>query len=243
MSTVADLVCPITGNRDAAPFVEQNGFTWVRFKESGYAQCLFDESQDDSNVNADTGMATGYLDEFDRKRESKLRRTARRAKFLKRRLKGPRLVDVGSNVGYFVESARRIGLEAEGIEINPGLCDAASRQFPECRFTNAALEDFDLTGRSFDGVYCSEVIEHVPDVVDFAKRLLGLLGPGGLLYLTTPALDEYMRGDAVVRDLGAPDHRLYFNRRNIVRFLENIGFRSVRHKLAFGGGIQVLAEK
>lgn len=243
MTSHPDLVCPITGNRDAEDFVTQNGFRWVRFAGSGYAQCLFSPEQDPANINADEGMAGGYLDEFARKREKKLRRTARRVAYLKRRMKGPRIVDVGSNVGYFVESARRAGLAAEGIEINPGLCAEAARQFPECHFTNAALEDFSGGAGRFDAVYCSEVIEHVPDVTDFATRLLGLLAPGGILYLTTPALEEYMKGGQVSRDLGAPDHRLYFSRKNIVPFLTRIGFKEPRHKWALGGGLQVLANK
>ncbi len=243
MIPLNNLVCPVTGNSDAEEFIVQYDYRWVRFAASGYVQCLFEADQDPTNVNADAGMAEGYLDEFSRKREKKLRRTARRVSYLKRRMKGSRIVDVGSNVGYFVESARRAGLVAEGVEINPGLCAEAARQFPECRFTNAALEDFEGGKGRFDAVYCSEVIEHVPDVTDFARHLFDLLAPGGILYLTTPALEEYLKSGHVVRDLGAPDHRLYFNRKNILPFLKRVGFSNARHKWALGGGLQVLADK
>jgi len=42
----------------------------------------------------------------------KMRRSQRRARRLKRHMKGPRLIDIGSNVGCMVEAARRLGLDA-----------------------------------------------------------------------------------------------------------------------------------
>ncbi len=236
-------VCPITGSSDYRQLCEQNGYRWIRFPASNYVglAAMPDEA---GNAAIQNGVVTaGYIESFSRKFDSKFRRSARRARYLRKHMRaGKRVLDVGANIGFFVESCRLLGLEARGLDINEGLVKEARRTFPHCDFTATALEGF-APGDTFDGIYCSEVIEHVIDPTDFASRLLALLGDGGVLYLTTPSSDDYLSGQTVRRDMGAPDHKLYFNRRNIGPFLRKVGFSKIKHKLALGGGIQLIASK
>ncbi len=238
---MTDPICPISGKTDSVPLCEQNGFEWIRFQNSGYV-CLREMPElEDAKEFQSPEIGALYIDGYLKKEASKRRRSRRRAAYLKRHMKdGGRVMDVGSNVGFFVEAAAGMGLDAEGVEINPVLVESAQRRFPHLKFHASPLEEYE--GRKgFDGVYCSEVIEHTVDVVQFAGQLLDLLKPGGALYLTTPSIDEYVKGGKVVWDLGAPDHKLYFNKHNIEPFLRGIGFSKVKHKFSFGGGLQVLA--
>lgn len=240
---MADPICPITGHSDWEPLCEQNGYEWIRFPESGYVRLRDMPALDEAKEIQSEEIGTRYIDGYAKKENSKRRRSRRRANYLRRHLKtGKRVMDVGSNVGFFVEAASAMGLQAEGLEINPVLAESARRRFPHLTFHTCSLEEFEQQG-VFDGVYCSEVIEHTVDVAHFARQLLDLLRPGGALYLTTPSIAEYMAGGKVNRNLGAPDHKLYFNKRNIVQFLRCIGFSSVKHKLALGGGLQIVARR
>lgn len=236
-------VCPITGSVDSQHLCEQNGYRWILFPASNFVRlAVMPDGAENAAIQNGT-VTAGYIETFAQKFESKFRRSARRARYLRRHMRaGKRVLDVGANIGFFVESCRLLGLEARGLDINEALVNEAKRTFPQCDFAATALEDF-TPGERFDGIYCSEVIEHVVDPTDFASKLLALLNEGGALYLTTPSSDEYLSGPTVRRDLGAPDHKLYFNRRNIVPFLRRVGFRKVKHKLALGGGIQLIAWK
>ncbi|MEM7651952.1 MAG: class I SAM-dependent methyltransferase [Pseudomonadota bacterium] len=180
----------------------------------------------------------GYLKKLD----SKYKRSVRRARYLKRHMAGRRVIDVGSNIGLFARACRSLGLEPEGLEINETLVKYAREQNPDIPFHCSPLEKFE-SGDGFDGLYCSEVIEHSVDVQTFAQGLFNLLKPGGVMFLTTPSVDEYMKSGKVYRDLGAPDHKLYFNKQNITQFLQGIGFVDIKHKLSFGGGLKVLAKR
>ena len=187
-------------------------------------------------------MGHSYIAEYERKWKSKFKRSKGRAKQLKRHVPGRRIVDIGSNVGLFVHAANTIGLDCMGVEINQTLVEYAQKRFPEYQFVNSSLEQLAIN-EHFDGIYCSEVIEHVPDVRHFAQCLFSLLNDGGVLYLTTPNLDEFQSGAKINRDLLAPDHKLYFNKSNIKDFLISVGFRKVQFRFALGGGIKLFATK
>ncbi len=234
--------CPISGATERRPLVVQRGFQWMIYPSSGYA-CLDEAASTPTDPPLDYDqVARDYIAGYQTKLKRKYARSRRRAAYLKRRMEGPRLLDVGSNVGIFVAAAHDLGLEAEGVELSQILRDHAARTYPDYRFANTPLEEFE-TDRTFHGIYCSEVIEHTFDVTAFARRLHELLAPGGVLYLTTPDLNEYRFGTAVTRDLGAPDHRLYFTRANIGKFLERVGFSRTEFKRFTRGGIQLLAWK
>lgn len=241
-------VCPISGADRSEPYCSQTddaGMTWdwIRFPVSGYVR-LKSMPVEDEIVGLQDQFSGGYIPQLTSKWSSKARRSKRRARWLKGQMQGgKRLLDVGSNIGLFCAKAKEIGLEPTGIEITEELATKAAELFPDITFHCTSLESFSGAGE-FDGIYCSEVIEHTIDPLHFAQCLFDLLRPGGVLYLTTPDLLEYVDGDGNPnRDLGAPDHKLYFSRNNIDAFLHNVGFSKIQHKFSFGKGIQLLATR
>ncbi len=242
-------VCPISGSDRYETFCTQStpdgtNVTWIRYPESGFVRLREMPSVNDIDDIQDE-IGGGYMPAMQAKWNSKARRSRRRAKWLKSRMTGIRVLDVGSNVGLFCAKAKEIGLDPTGIEISRDLARQSSDLFPDITFHCTSLEAYAGAG-DFDGIYCSEVIEHTIDPLSFAQGLFRLLRRGGVLYLTTPDLAEYVARDgAPNRDLGAPDHKLYFTRRNIETFFKRVGFSRVEHKrrFDFGKGIQLIATK
>jgi 2-polyprenyl-3-methyl-5-hydroxy-6-metoxy-1,4-benzoquinol methylase len=69
-----------------------------------------------------------------------------------------------------------------GIDMSQSAISKAEALFPKERFLfSKDLLDIDVR---FDGVVCSEVIEHVEDDIGFAKKLLGITR--NTLVVTTP---------------------------------------------------------
>ncbi len=190
-------------------------------------------------------MGRSYIAGYRQKFESKMRRSRRRARRLKRRMTGNRLLDIGSNVGCLVGAGLELGLEATGVEVNPLLVEEAQRRFPEGRFLTGLFEDVELACESFDGVYCSEVIEHVVDTNRFLEAVRAAMAPGAILYLTTPALREFTKGSNPTRwrHFGAPDHKLYFSAPNLRHMLDKHGFGSVHFEFNFARGLKVFAQR
>jgi SAM-dependent methyltransferase len=237
--------CAGCGGRDWAPLVEQNGHRWWRCGTCELARLI--PMPAGPAAQAEIGgdaIGRSYIDGYRAKLEQKMRRSTRRIRRLARLMPGRRLLDVGSNIGCLVEAGRRLGLDSVGVEINRTLVDFARETYPACRFYVAPIEEAPLDGADFDGVYCSEVIEHVPDQDRFLAALAARMRAGAVLYLTTPAAHEYVaKGRARARDFGAPDHKLYHTRRSLTALLERHGFGRVRFAYNFGRGHKLYAVK
>jgi SAM-dependent methyltransferase len=98
------------------------------------------------------------------------------------------ILDLGCGRGEFLEAAREAGLEARGI-------DQSAECIALCRAKGLEAEQADLftylaavQDRSLGGVFCSQVVEHLPpERVPMLVRLLAAkLRPGALAVIETP---------------------------------------------------------
>jgi SAM-dependent methyltransferase len=109
---------------------------------------------------------------------------------------GGATVDVGCGSGREVAWLEANGYPAIGYDPSEGLLRAARDRYHELTFRAAALPTLaDLDEEGFDNVLCETVIMHLPrdEIVLAVRRLVDILKPGGVLYLSwrvTPAADQ-----------------------------------------------------
>jgi len=99
---------------------------------------------------------------------------------------GKKFVDVGCGLGH--STAIMKGFcpgDWTGIDFGESAVIEARKLFPDIRFLYC-LRTADIPEGGWDGVVCSEVIEHVEDPADFVGTLLNITAAGGVLALTTP---------------------------------------------------------
>jgi 2-polyprenyl-6-hydroxyphenyl methylase/3-demethylubiquinone-9 3-methyltransferase len=100
---------------------------------------------------------------------------------------GVPLLDVGCGAGIASEALARKGFDVLGIDAAVDVIEAArvhgGDDGPDYRVATA--EDLLAEGRRFQVITALEVIEHVPDPAAFVRVLVGLLEPGGLMFLST----------------------------------------------------------
>ncbi|MBT3396569.1 MAG: class I SAM-dependent methyltransferase [Alphaproteobacteria bacterium] len=190
----------------------------------------------------DSDTSDGYFAKADRK----LARSKRRLRRLNKFATSGRFLDVGCNGGFMVEAARAAGFETIGIDPDPASIDWAQNKFPGNTFQRGTLEEFAGTSpEPFNAIYCSEVIEHVPDCNAFLDAITGMMTSGGVLYLTTPDLDHWRRPENLDAwdAFKPPEHCLYFSAANLIQLLEGHGLTLVHRAIAFKPGIKVIARK
>jgi 2-polyprenyl-3-methyl-5-hydroxy-6-metoxy-1,4-benzoquinol methylase len=94
-----------------------------------------------------------------------------------------RLLDVGCSSGYFLDVARQLGFNAEGVE--PGEKAVQAARIAGLTVHSGLLEDVALPKQSFDAITMFEVIEHLKDARGAIQRCNRLLRSGGILVIGT----------------------------------------------------------
>ncbi|MDH7795020.1 MULTISPECIES: class I SAM-dependent methyltransferase [unclassified Beijerinckia] len=104
--------------------------------------------------------------------------------------------DIGCGSGRDTAWLTTNGFPAQGFDASDGLLEEARRRYPHLTFSHAELPGLpEIASASFDNVLCETVIMHLGhgDITPATRRLLDILRPGGILYLSwrvTPAVDQ-----------------------------------------------------
>ncbi len=95
-----------------------------------------------------------------------------------------RFLDVGCGTGAALAAARDLGWDAEGVE--PSSSAAAAARLRGLTVRSATLDQAGYDDASFDAVWLSHVVEHVPDPVTLMREVARVLAPGGMAMVSVP---------------------------------------------------------
>jgi 2-polyprenyl-3-methyl-5-hydroxy-6-metoxy-1,4-benzoquinol methylase len=146
-------------------------------------------------------------------------------------VRGKRLLEVGSNVGLFLDTARSAGWEARGIDPSKWAVETGRERFG-VELVQKPLEDLDDPPGSADAIVLLDVLEHFIDPLEALQLLRPLLDDEGLLTLSTVNLDGLharLRGERwpwFIRP-----HLHYFTPPTLDALLSKAGFRMVEWAL------------
>lgn len=104
-------------------------------------------------------------------------------------LKGLNVIDIGCGGGLVAEPLNRLGASLTGIDPAPETIAAARAHAQgsglDIAYDATTAEALVDAKRRFDAVLLLEVVEHVPNVPAFLKRIAPLVADGGLMILST----------------------------------------------------------
>lgn len=102
------------------------------------------------------------------------------------------LLDVGTGYGFFLKTIHESrGLDVAGVELSRQEAEHANNELG-LNVINSVLGDSGLGKGSFDLVTSFEVIEHVPNPVEFIRELAEYVRPGGHLLIMTDNFSSRM---------------------------------------------------
>jgi 2-polyprenyl-3-methyl-5-hydroxy-6-metoxy-1,4-benzoquinol methylase len=136
---------------------------------------------------------------------------------------GNELLEFGSNVGLFLSVAKGRDWEATGIEPSRWAVDVGRDRFG-VNLEQGIVEDYRADGTA-DAVVMLDVLEHVTDPMAVLHRIEKLVGPNGMLVLTT--VDTRSLHSRLRRG-GWPwyirSHLHYFTHGTLTQMLRRAGF-------------------
>jgi SAM-dependent methyltransferase len=140
-----------------------------------------------------------------------------------------RCLEVGPGRGFDLLQLERIGWRAHGLEMDPEAA-ANARRVSGCEVRVGTLLTTDYPPASFQLVYMSHVLEHLPQLERSLARCLDLLAPGGRLFAAYPnpsALSARFHGrHSCVWD--PPRHLTLPTARGLLDLLRRVGFVETR---------------
>ena len=158
---------------------------------------------------------------------------------------GGAFLDIGVGNGALAGVARDYGYRVCGLDLHPAYAEHVARLGVE--FVQGDICACDFAGRQFDVIALGDVIEHVAEPRQALARVVAVLRPGALMWLSTPNHEGVW-----TRSLGDGDpmwlegeHLQYFCRRSLTRLLAEQGLQVVDYRLSkrFVGCMEVLIER
>jgi len=95
--------------------------------------------------------------------------------------------DIGCGSGREVDWLNANGYPAIGYDASQGLLKEARRRYPNAKFASATLPALTpIAANTFDNVLCETVLMHLPvnEIASATRRLIDIVKPGGILYLS-----------------------------------------------------------
>jgi 2-polyprenyl-3-methyl-5-hydroxy-6-metoxy-1,4-benzoquinol methylase len=128
------------------------------------------------------------------------------------------LLDVGCGTGWFLEEAQKSGFVVSGQEFSGPLAEFTSDRLR----VKVYCGDLGKIKAKFHCITAFDVLEHVPDPVEFINQLKDLLCEDGMILLFTPNVDSFAVGVAGAKsNLVAPtSHLTYFNKTSVYKLAE-----------------------
>ena len=149
-----------------------------------------------------------------------------------------KVLDAGCASGHFLREARLAGWSVAGVEPSETLYAKAVESLgPDAEIRCSILEQANFMPSSFDAVTLWDVLEHVPEPVEFMRLCGTLLKPGGRLFVNVPDLDSLEARVLGKRwPLLLAEHLNYFNRRSLLICGEKAGLKWIhfgRRRVSF----------
>jgi 2-polyprenyl-3-methyl-5-hydroxy-6-metoxy-1,4-benzoquinol methylase len=140
-----------------------------------------------------------------------------------------RLLELGSSMGFLLQSFHKDGWDVLGVDPNRYACRHAREKLGLPAIAST-LEEADIPDASFDVVVMLHVIEHVPDPLATLREINRVLKPGGHLILETPRYDTWLfrllgRRE---RSLSCDGHIYFFTTDTLQKTYERAGFSLVQ---------------
>jgi len=140
------------------------------------------------------------------------------------------LLDIGAGAGLLIKAAKSIGINSKGVEPSNFFVNKAKELF-DIDLLPGTVPHKNLQGETFDMVFAVDVLEHVPDPLEFINVLKSYMHKKSLLVIATPDINSIV---SKILKQKWWHYRLahigYFNKFTIQKAAEKCGLKIMKFK-------------
>lgn len=137
--------------------------------------------------------------------------------------KTKKILDIGCGTGYFLKACQEVGWEVEGMEPD----DKARLLATENIGKKVYKQIEDINGKQFSVISLWHVLEHIHELDKTLTKIASLLQSKGTLIIAVPNIESYdalhYKEDWAALDV--PRHLYHFRKEDMIRLIENQGFK------------------
>jgi SAM-dependent methyltransferase len=128
------------------------------------------------------------------------------------------LLDIGTNMGFFLRIAKQAGFDVTGVEPSPSLANIATEKFG-LRIVNSYFNSADFTPKSYDIITMIDVFEHVTNPKELLGHAYKVLKDDGLLCIKVPNGNYNVLKMKLAKMMGREsDHDLFDSCEHVVHY-------------------------
>src|SRR5665213_2991584 len=122
---------------------------------------------------------------------------------------GDHVLDVGCGDGAFLQNlSTRKKVTCNGIDTNSQAIIKANSRLPETFFISNVASWQEKHELSYDVITCFQILEHIPDPVDFLKKIIPCLKENATLVIAVPNNEPYLYKHDMMHTLNLPPHHM-----------------------------------
>ncbi|MFA6186034.1 MAG: methyltransferase domain-containing protein [Phycisphaerae bacterium] len=151
---------------------------------------------------------------------------------------GEAILDVGCANGRDLIILFKKGCKCTGIDFSSSMIEEAKKDFLKNNIEGIEVETGDATvlgfpDKTFDKIYASEVLEHIPNYGSAVSELARVLRPGGCLVISTPnrrswyGFDRYVIWEKLLRKKWRHPYDAWKTFEELLHTLDSNGFKIV----------------
>jgi SAM-dependent methyltransferase len=143
-----------------------------------------------------------------------------------------RLLDLGCSSGSALYLGKKAGWQPHGQDASKEALKIAHELVGATTY-DTEISDLIAAGQTFDLVTAFNLIEHLPDPMQYLTDMRKLVAPGGMVAVAVPNYNSYTMRHTPW-DLWLPPYHInFFSLNNLSEALQRSGFQILRHKIRF----------
>ncbi len=147
-----------------------------------------------------------------------------------------KVLEVGCSTGHFLYTVKEHVKEVVGIELDKSHAKFA-RENCNLNVYDRPINETSISDNYFDVIFMFQVLEHIPNPIEFLSEYKKYLKPNGIIYIEVPNIN-----DSLLSIYDIPSYQKFYFRHPHVYYYSELTLQKILEKAGFNGTTKTIQE-